>query len=559
MTSRFLSVLALLTGSAPLAPLAAQAAPAPQPTCITNVSLDRSGTSESRHNVILRDGRIDSIVDAGTPVPPGSRIVDGEGLLLLPAFLDAYTRTGCETPEPVKDQDVPVDAKVDVRVDMRMANRKGIQPAFRAAEALAIEDEASEAWREAGFGAAHVAPGGQLLAGSSSLVATREAAARDVVIESDVFASAAFQATGPGYPSTLMGYIAQLRQFFLDCERHRDQLARRADGRPGPRPPFDAELEHGAELIGGERRLLCEAQGSRDMERWLKLADEFGLRIAFSGGRDAWRVADDLAARDVPVVLTLEWGKEVDDPLAEQKKESDEQDEPSEPEQASEPEDAAEEEAEPTAEAQEPGEDEAEEDAEGEAEEDAVDWEYQEPLVARVERRRLWEEKRDCALRLAESGVPFAFGTAKEKPEKLLERVRTLVEEGLPAEAALAGLTSDAAAMLGVADRLGKIARGYDATLTLWSADPLTDDKAQAAWIFVDGFPTEFEVDAEEAGSDEGPAEGVDATGTWSVEIEGDDGPTEAELILTMQEDGAVTGKFKMKSPMDGSDVEAAV
>ena len=69
-------------------------------------------------------------------------------------------------------------------------------------------------------------------------------------------------------------------------------------------------------ILNGERRLVCEAQTSRAIERWIRFADEFGLTIAISGGRDAWKVADTLAERDIPVFMTLDWGDEAKDPDA---------------------------------------------------------------------------------------------------------------------------------------------------------------------------------------------------------------------------------------------------
>src|SRR5262245_30432134 len=92
-----------------------QAAPRPELTAIQNVALDR-GSAAERGTLVLRHGRIEGVLAASAPVPPGSRIVDGTDLVALPAFLDAYSRTGCATPEPVKDQDLPVDTTRDVRV-----------------------------------------------------------------------------------------------------------------------------------------------------------------------------------------------------------------------------------------------------------------------------------------------------------------------------------------------------------------------------------------------------------------------------------------------------------
>lgn len=554
-------VLGLL-GAANLAPHAAQAAPRPQPYCIRDVALDRAG--EHRGTLILRDGVIAAVLDAAAPAPPGTRVIEGAGLICLPAFLDTFTRQGCTVPQPVPDRDLPPNVLTDVGIDMRLANRKGIEPGFRAVEALAIKKEQGEAWRKSGFGAALVAPGGELLSGASTLASVREAAMRDVVVKSDVFGHAAFTATGAGYPSTLMGYFAQLRQFFLDSQRQIELEQRYEQGRPGGRPPFDADLDAGAALVSGRRTLVCEANSAADIERWFRLADEFGLKLEIAGGIEAWRVRDELARRGVTVALTLEWPKEVKDPRP--KKE-----EAKEPpkEGAPEPEAGAAQEGEakaasasqaPTESVEKTAETAEKKDAAtAAAEPDEKAWDYEEPYAVRLERRRKWEEQRDCALRLQERDVPFVFGSGLAKPSELLEHVRTLVEVGLPAESALAALTRSAAEFLGVERRLGQVAPGFDATFTLWRSDPLVDKEASAAWVFVDGFPSEFKPE-KKAKKGAGPKEGVDPTGSWTIAfVAQEEGIREGTLALAMEKDGTLSGTLEVDNPMGGARVKSDV
>jgi imidazolonepropionase-like amidohydrolase len=473
--------------------------------------------------LVLRHGRVESVLDVDAPVPAGAFIIDAGGWYALPAFIDAFARTGLADVEQTADQDVPVDTGSDVRIDMREANRRGVQPSFRAVEALALGDDA-EGWRESGFGAALVAPGGSLLAGTSALCATRAAAARDLVLAADVFAHGEFRAPRGGYPSTLMGYIAQLRQVFLDARRHAALERRHAQGRPGPRPPYDAELDAVVQLLGGERILVVDAETDRDIRRWLKLSDDFGFRLAVSGGRDAWKMADELAVRGIPVVLTLDWGDEPEDPDA----------------------DASEDEPEEGGEAQEAA-----------ASSEEARWVYEEPLEVKRDRRRRWEETRDGVLRLSEAGVTLVFGSGGDGPEELLERVRALVAAGLPADVARAALTRGAADLLGVPGRLGEIAPGMDASFGIWTADPVTED-AQLTWLFVDGEPHEFEL-KEKGAAGEGPAEGVDVTGAWTLRYEGfGDEDQEARMVLEMDADGAVTGTVAMQSAFEETETSAS-
>jgi len=58
------------------------------------------------------------------------------------------------------------------------------------------------------------------------------------------------------------------------------------------------------------------------------------------------------------------------------------------------------------------------------------------------------------------------------------------VANGLPWEAALAGLTSVPASSFGVGNELGTIAVGQRADLVLWSGDPLdVANVAQQVWL----------------------------------------------------------------------------
>lgn len=509
--------------------LSAQAAPAPLRTVVRDVRL---GLAEDapRHTLVLEGGRITAVLAADAAAPPAARVVEGQGFLALPAFVDAFSATGFTAPEPVADRDVPVPYDAGPRIDMRAANRKGLRPAFRAVDALALGDDATKAWREAGFGALLCAPRGELLAGDGALVTTRDAAARDRVMSPEVAAHGALAASGGGYPGTTMAYLAQLRQFFLDARRQSELEQRFAAGRPGERPPFDADLGAASPLLDGSKRLFCEADRADDIRRWLRLADEVGLSIGIVGGREAWRVADELAERGVPVVLTLDWGEEVEDPHKAKKgkqDKQDEQDEEADKQEASEPEAKP---ADPNV--------------------------YVEPMPLREERRRLWLEGRDCALRLAEKGVPFSFGTAAGKPAELLKKVRTLVEAGLSEDVALAALTATPAAQLGVGLRLGALEVGRDATLALWTGSPF-GKKAKLARLWVDGFEHQYELDADE---DDGapPDEGVDATGEWTLSFSGGGETRGGSASLTMEEDGAVTGTLRNESP-DGSMLETQV
>ena len=491
----------------------------PKPLAVQNVAVEGR---EGSYTLLLRDGRIAKIQAASEDLPAGYTSIDGEGLHAAAAFMDASAEAGLGEHVIAVDQDQPVETDSGVRIEMRRANRKGIDPSWTAASAVSLDEDKAKQWAKSGFSSFVAAPSGELLAGQSCLVLARGVAPRDQVLHTPVFQHAAFRASGDGYPSTLMGYHAQLRQFFYDAGRHRElKLRYEAEGN-GPRPPHDPNLDAALALLDGKQTLACAAESARDVHRWLKLADEFGLKIMIVGGREAWKMADQLKASGTAVVLTLDWPEEVDDPREEkeEKKEaSDDAPEAEEPEETEQP------------------------------EEPAANWEYEEPSGALLDKRLRWEEMRDSAIRLHEAGVTIAFGSGGEGASQLLEHVTELVENGLSRDAALAGLGSSAASLVGGERYLGRMAAGAPANLCLWSAPPLTEDAA-VRYAIIDGHLLEFDV---KVSSGEPPAEGTDLTGRWTIVDPDDDDDDPMELNLTMDEDGLVKGSANATNPMDGT------
>ncbi len=95
------------------------------------------------------------------------------------------------------------------------------------------------------------------------------------------------------------------------------------------------------------------------------------------------------------------------------------------------------------------------------------------------------------AARLHEAGVRVALGTFARRGRSVALEGVVAKAHGLPAEAALAAVTRDAAAILGVDDRLGTLEAGKDADLVLWKGEPLST-WAEAQVVILDGV-TVFE------------------------------------------------------------------
>lgn len=93
------------------------------------------------------------------------------------------------------------------------------------------------------------------------------------------------------------------------------------------------------------------------------------------------------------------------------------------------------------------------------------------------------------AARLAEAGatVYVSSGAIPGETRFLAFNAAQAVGHGLDAQTAFAGVTTQAARLLGVDDTIGRVARGMEADLVIWSADPLTDPAARVEKVLVAG------------------------------------------------------------------------
>ncbi|NUP97512.1 MAG: amidohydrolase family protein, partial [Planctomycetaceae bacterium] len=88
---------------------------------------------------------------------------------------------------------------------------------------------------------------------------------------------------------------------------------------------------------------------------------------------------------------------------------------------------------------------------------------------------------------LASAGVPIAFHSAAEEGAAELPLMAAYaISRGLSPEAALRALTSDVAKMMGLATRVGRLARGLDGDVLLLDGPPL-EPATRVLRAFVNG------------------------------------------------------------------------
>ncbi|MCS3919936.1 amidohydrolase family protein [Fervidibacter sacchari] len=416
-----------------------------------------------RATVLIRDGIIEAVGE-NLAVPPDAEVIEGKDLTVYPGFIDAHTTQGLKLPEWKPDQDEPPDTVSDAHPFMRLANRKGIRPELRAFDCLDLTPTVLVPYRQAGFTTALFAPSGGAINGVSALVNLSGEPKRECVVKSVVAMHFAFTVprTVRGYPSSLMGIFAHMRQTLLDAHYFRALQAAFESG-GGKRPPADESLLALQPVLSGSMPVIFDADTENEIRRAIKFADEFGLKVIISGAREGWKVAEELARQKIPVIVSLAFGPEPRRPSPRQpspeRTQTEQKPEPQPPEATAE---------------EEPVSPERTEEAEL-------------PDVVWKERLRLWQERVANAAKLHDAGVVIAFTTRGVRNlSEFWQNLRRAIQAGLPKEAALKALTVNPAKLFGVDKHLGTVEKGKAANLVVMTGD-FTDEKARVRYLFIDG------------------------------------------------------------------------
>jgi imidazolonepropionase-like amidohydrolase len=397
-----------------------------------------SGPTIERGTVVVRNGLI-AAVGASVNTPPDARIIDGAGLTVYPGLIDAYTNLALPeapaAPSPGGGGGGGGFFAAQQRPSPGGPNSTqppGLQPEVMVEDVIRPGGTEIESSRNIGITTALTSPRSGIWMGQSALINLSGETSQQMIVRSPVAMHVGFTPLRGGYPGSLMGVFATLRQMMLDAQRYRDSLAAYERAPRGTRrPEVDRSLAALVPVVDGRMPVVILANSEREISRALDLGAEFKLRLIIAGGREAERVADRLVKQNVPVLLSLNLPRRTAPALPE---------------------------AEP------------------------------EPL--RVLRDRV--EAQQTAGKLARAGVRFAFqsGSLTNMSDLLVNANRT-IENGLNPADALKAFTIWPATIFGVENQLGSIETGKIANLTVMRGD-LFDRNSRIAHVFIDGRPVDL-------------------------------------------------------------------
>lgn len=387
-----------------------------------------NGETIADGTVHVRGGRIVAIGDT-VSLDPSVKTIDGKGKTLYPGFIDAYSTSGTKSPPDPKTDGKP-DTSFSAPPAMWVGNRKGISPEFKASTNLDLDPE--EEQYQSGITTVVVFPARGSIRGTGAVVNLLPAASKTRVLIPTLGMGFSFRnGSGAGYPNDVLGVNALLRQTLTDAQ----SMSRGTVFAPGAdkKPFWLASIEALQPVVTGQLPGVFDVALEREILRGIKISEDFGFKLMIAGGRDAYRVATTLVQKNIPVLLSVDFGIE-----------------PSVT-----------------------------------PDDDKTPVSSQTPVEVKRERNDKWKEQIEGIRTLEKTGVKVALSSGGS-PKEFLENVRKLIKLGWSKSEALKSLTSGAAAILGLQNQVGTLEKGKMANLVLMSGD-FDGDKSKVTSVWVEG------------------------------------------------------------------------
>lgn len=249
--------------------------------------------------IVIENGRIVSVA-AGGAAPADARVIDAHGKPVTPGLVNGATQIGL----------VEVAGSSDT-VDTSSADDRN--PGYDVSRALNGNSTLVSLARADGLTRALVYPSPSRRAPFNGEPAL--ARLRDGVDILDVANVGVYTVIGGGAWERIGSRAAQwdsLRNALTEAKRKADGPpaagGKKDRKRPSPPPRGGPGGRHGgeellADVLRGEVPLAIQTHRESDIRQAAALAGDFGIRVIIVGGAEAWRVADQLAAAKVAVIV----------------------------------------------------------------------------------------------------------------------------------------------------------------------------------------------------------------------------------------------------------------
>jgi len=300
------TALVTLVAVATLAGLASAQTVAPV-TVIRNATIFTvSGDVIDTGSIVIRNGKI-AAVGATVDVPRGATEIDATGKFVTPGIIDAHSHIAVEG--SVNEGSLSVTSMVGIAdvlnphdIDIYRGLAGGVTTAnvlHGSANAIGGKNAVIKLrWgRDArGLLFEGAPPGIKFALGENPKRSNRVGSAGEA-----------------RYPATRMGVMDVIREAFVDARDYqaglrRHEAAVKAGDRTAVPPARDLTLEPLVEILDGKRLVHAHAYRADEILQLLRLAEEFGFRIAtLQHVLEGYKVADEIAAHGAGASTFSDW------------------------------------------------------------------------------------------------------------------------------------------------------------------------------------------------------------------------------------------------------------
>jgi imidazolonepropionase-like amidohydrolase len=271
---------------------------------------DGEGKVSKPGSVLIAAGKVTPL-DNGPP--PGATVIDAAGLHLYPGMIDAATVLGLAELESAKETN-----------DFKEGG--DFQPDLRASVGINPDSELIPVTRANGVTTVVTRPTGSLIAGQGALINLSGWTPREMTVVDPLSLNVEL----PSEPRFLRGFGTEPPPFGRGmAKKQREEKIRRLkelfaqaiaydEGRKAaPNRPANPRLEALVPYARGQKPVVIQANRLPEIKEALKLAEELKLKVVLSGAIDSWKVADELKAKNIPVILgpVMELPSETHDPF----------------------------------------------------------------------------------------------------------------------------------------------------------------------------------------------------------------------------------------------------
>lgn len=249
------------------------------------------GTEVADAVIRIAGGRIDRVEGAAArgSIPDGADVIDATGKIVTPGFIAADTSLGLtEIGAEDSTNDRGRDSEHLVRAGHDVSTAINAESSLLPVAALS------------GVTSAAVTPSGGLLAGQVAWIDMVFGDHAGIVSAANIAQAGSI---GQRYGGSRAATLAKLEQTLFDARflRTRGAAYDRRQVRDLAAHPRDLAALN--VVLDGRVPLVVHAHRASDMLAMIGLAQRYGVDLVVLGGTQAWKVADELAAADVTVIV----------------------------------------------------------------------------------------------------------------------------------------------------------------------------------------------------------------------------------------------------------------